>query len=191
MFKLYTGKITKLKENQIFVFGSNTQGRHGKGAALFAVQQCGAKYGQSEGLQGRSYAIVTKDLTKTQHPSVSKEKIIEQIKKLYKLAFETPDKEYCVAYKGRGKNLNGYSPKEMALMFLRDSGPVPPNMVFEIYFVAILEEGVQWWLWPFELSETSGEYRDFIKRMESKDWVTIIKSNGNPNEPNQNFDIVK
>lgn len=45
----------------IFVFGSNLAGRHGKGAALFALKNHGAKYGQGFGLQGNSYAIPTKD----------------------------------------------------------------------------------------------------------------------------------
>jgi len=48
----------------VFVFGSNLAGRHGKGAALYARQRRGAIYGQGEGLlglQGRSYAIPTKD----------------------------------------------------------------------------------------------------------------------------------
>ena len=45
----------------IFVFGSNLAGRHGKGAAKYAIQNCGAIYGQGQGLQGRSYAIPTKD----------------------------------------------------------------------------------------------------------------------------------
>lgn len=45
---------------EIFVFGSNLAGRHGKGAALHARQHHGAIYGQGEGLQGRSYAIPTK-----------------------------------------------------------------------------------------------------------------------------------
>ena len=39
---------------EIFVFGSNLAGRHGKGAALFAKKQHGAIQGQGEGLQGRS-----------------------------------------------------------------------------------------------------------------------------------------
>ena len=46
---------------QIFVFGSNLAGRHGKGAALWARKHHGAIYGQGEGLQGTSYAIPTKD----------------------------------------------------------------------------------------------------------------------------------
>lgn len=45
----------------IFVFGSNLAGRHGKGAALYAKQHHGAIYGQGVGLQGNSYAIPTKD----------------------------------------------------------------------------------------------------------------------------------
>lgn len=44
----------------VFVFGSNLDGRHGKGAALAARNEYGAKYGVAKGLQGRSYAIPTK-----------------------------------------------------------------------------------------------------------------------------------
>jgi hypothetical protein len=47
--------------NNIFVFGSNLAGRHGKGAALYAKNFYGAIYGMGEGRQGRSYAIPTKD----------------------------------------------------------------------------------------------------------------------------------
>ena len=53
--KTYNGKITELKENQIFVFGSNTEGRHGKGAALLAFEKFGAIYGKSEGRMGQCY----------------------------------------------------------------------------------------------------------------------------------------
>jgi hypothetical protein len=49
-------------EREVFVFGSNREGRHGKGAALEARARHGAIYGQAEGLQGNSYAIVTKEL---------------------------------------------------------------------------------------------------------------------------------
>lgn len=47
--------------NQIFVFGSNLAGRHGKGAALTAKKYYGAIYGQGLGRQGNSYAIPTKN----------------------------------------------------------------------------------------------------------------------------------
>ena len=49
--KTYTGIIEKLEPNQIFVFGSNTEGRHGKGAAKIARDKFGAIYGQAEGLR--------------------------------------------------------------------------------------------------------------------------------------------
>lgn len=47
----------------IFVFGSNLAGRHGKGAALWAVQHRGAINGIGVGRQGYAYAIPTKDAT--------------------------------------------------------------------------------------------------------------------------------
>lgn len=49
--------IQELKENQIFVFGSNMNGNHAGGAARLAVEKFGAIMGQAEGIQGQSYAI--------------------------------------------------------------------------------------------------------------------------------------
>lgn len=49
--------------NDIFVFGSNTQGNHAGGAARAAVLYYGAIMGQARGLQGNSYGIVTLDYT--------------------------------------------------------------------------------------------------------------------------------
>jgi len=57
--------ITALKENEVFVFGSNTKGHHNGGAARAAVLKFGAIYGQAEGFQGRSYAIPTVNLNMT------------------------------------------------------------------------------------------------------------------------------
>ena len=45
----------------VFVFGSNLAGRHGAGAAKYAVLKYGAIYGQGRGRQGDSYALPTKD----------------------------------------------------------------------------------------------------------------------------------
>ena len=52
-------QITTLAENEIFVFGSNLEGRHGGGAARIAHKCFGAVMGQGVGLQGCSYAIPT------------------------------------------------------------------------------------------------------------------------------------
>lgn len=136
--KTYSGKITTLEPNQIFVFGSNTQGRHGKGAALIARNNFGAIYGQAEGIQGQSYAIITKDLTKATHPSRTPEQIKEQIHKLYEYARQNPDKEFLVAYSGTGANLNAYSNQEMANMF--SSEQIPSNIVFEEEFNKLVQE---------------------------------------------------
>lgn len=51
--------ISELKENEIFVFGSNLEGAHGGGAALLAYRRFGAIWGQGVGLQGQSYGIPT------------------------------------------------------------------------------------------------------------------------------------
>lgn len=51
--------LSFLKEDEIFVFGSNLEGRHGGGAARAARIRFGAIMGQGVGLQGQSYAIPT------------------------------------------------------------------------------------------------------------------------------------
>ena len=51
--------ISALKDNEIFVFGSNLGGMHGGGAARAAYNRFGAVWGQGVGLQGQSYAIPT------------------------------------------------------------------------------------------------------------------------------------
>lgn len=52
-------KISELKENEVFVFGSNVQGEHVGGAALVAYKCFGAVMANGFGLQGNSYAIPT------------------------------------------------------------------------------------------------------------------------------------
>jgi hypothetical protein len=51
--------IQSLEQKEVFVFGSNIHGLHNGGAARFALIHFGAVNGQSEGLQGQSYAIPT------------------------------------------------------------------------------------------------------------------------------------
>lgn len=133
--KTYHGLISELKHNQVFVFGSNTKGIHGGGAALIAAQKFGAVYGQAKGLQGNSYAIITKDLAVGMR-SISPERIMEQILELYAFAGTNKDKEFLIAYSETGKNLNGYSPEEMAEMFACDTPP--ENIVFENGFAMLV-----------------------------------------------------
>ena len=53
--------VEQLKENQVFVFGSNLYGNHAGGAAKFAFEKCGAIFGKGVGIQNQSYAIPTLD----------------------------------------------------------------------------------------------------------------------------------
>lgn len=135
--KTYSGFIHYLNKDQIFVFGSNTQGRHGKGAALTARLRFGAIYGQPEGIQGKSFAIITKDLTKNAHPSRTIAQIISQIEKLYKYATLHSDKEFIIAYKCGDCNLNAYSSDNMAKMFA--SRDISENIVFDKQFYELVK----------------------------------------------------
>lgn len=134
----YKGKIKP--EDGIFVFGSNTEGRHGKGAAKVAKDSFGAKYGQNFGRQGMSFSIVTKDLTKKKHPSISRSKIVCQIVYFYLYASQDNINKYYVAYSGLDENLNGYTNKEMAEMFSINGLLIPDNIYFEENFAKLIEK---------------------------------------------------
>lgn len=51
--------ITRLDQDDVFVFGSNLQGQHAGGAARTAYEHFGAEWGNGVGSQGQSYAIPT------------------------------------------------------------------------------------------------------------------------------------
>ncbi|RVT95232.1 hypothetical protein EOD42_16740 [Rhodovarius crocodyli] len=105
--------------DEIFVFGSNLAGRHGKGAALHARLHCGAKYGQGEGLQGRSYAIPTKDARlATLHLS----EIERHVARFLAFAVENPGLTFRLTPIGCG--LAGYKPQDIAPMFAGAPGNV-------------------------------------------------------------------
>lgn len=121
-------KITTLKRNQIFVFGSNTEGRHGKGAAKLATL-FGAQYGVSKGFcGGQTYGIVTKDLSKGIR-SIPIEDIKSQVWDLVKTAVHNPDKQFICSTFGCG--LAGYKPSELAPMFYR----IPQNLILPKCFI--------------------------------------------------------
>ena len=106
--------IKELKENEVFVFGSNTQARHGKGAALTALKKFGAIYGQSKGLQGQSYAIVTKELRKDYNP-VSLDEIKQDIDIFIIFAKENTNLTFYVVE--LGCNLAYFTVEEIAPLF--------------------------------------------------------------------------
>lgn len=104
--------ITTLAENQVFVFGSNESGRHGKGAAKTALKW-GAKYSQAEGLQGKTYGIPTVNA------SISKSLTVDRIKiyvdRFLLFAKARQDLHFLVTEIGCG--LAGLTPKQIAPLF--------------------------------------------------------------------------
>jgi len=68
--RIASDNIIELDSDEIFVFGSNESGRHGKGAAKLALN-FGAKYGKSFGLQGNTYAIPTVNASITSPLSIA------------------------------------------------------------------------------------------------------------------------
>lgn len=119
-------KIQTLKPNEIFVFGSNTEGRHGKGAALLARQKFGAIYGQAEGLQGQSYAIITKDLSIGER-SIPLTQIGKGIQDMLLFAKENTDKTFLVTK--LGSSLAGYHITEIKKLFERLKKWIPDNVI--------------------------------------------------------------
>ncbi|RAJ24290.1 A1S_2505 family phage non-structural protein, partial [Pedobacter cryoconitis] len=57
--KITPSNISKLKKNEVFVFGSNLNGHHIGGAAKLAKESFGAIENQGKGIQGKSYGIPT------------------------------------------------------------------------------------------------------------------------------------
>jgi hypothetical protein len=51
--------ITDLAEGEVIVVGTNVDGLHGGGAAAFAHERFGLRWGVGEGLCGQSYALPT------------------------------------------------------------------------------------------------------------------------------------
>jgi len=98
--------------NIIFVFGSNLAGRHGKGAALFALENYGAVYGKGIGRTGRAYAIPTKDGSL----NVLNLKVIKtHVEAFIVYALANPDLTFLVTRIGCG--LAGYDDSEIAPFF--------------------------------------------------------------------------
>lgn len=99
--------ITELKENEIFVFGSNLQGMHGGGAARIAYEKFGAIWGQGVGLQGQSYGIPT------MHGGV--EVIKPYVDEFIEFAKTHPELKFLVTRVGCG--IAGFRDEEMAPLF--------------------------------------------------------------------------
>ena len=102
-------RISALKDNEIFVFGSNLAGSHGGGAAWLAYERFGAVWGQGVGLQGQSYGISTMQ--------GGAETIRPYVDEFITFAAAHPEYKFLVTRIGCG--IAGFTPQEMAPLFAR------------------------------------------------------------------------
>lgn len=104
--------------DDIFVFGSNIEGRHGKGAALEAARHYGAVRGEGEGHHGRSYAIPTRQtaMGRAQRLITLRLSDIEiHVRTFLDYAREHPELGFYVTRIGCG--LAGYTEDQIAPLF--------------------------------------------------------------------------
>jgi hypothetical protein len=98
--------IDALQEDEIFVFGSNSAGFHGGGAARLAMQW-GAVWGQGTGLQGQTYAIPTMFDTAAE--------IKPYVDEFLTFAKAHPELKFLVTEIGCG--IAGFTPADIAPLF--------------------------------------------------------------------------
>lgn len=121
----------------VFVFGSNRQGRHGKGAALHAVKKWGAIYGQAVGRQGNAYAIITKELRRD-YPPVTLDEVSAGVRGFLHYALIYPNIRFKVSAIGCG--LAGFTPEDIAPLFLwRGNNEPRPNVILPPEFKEVLK----------------------------------------------------
>ena len=121
-------RISELKENEIFVFGSNLGGFHGGGAARAAHMRFGAIWGQGVGLQGRSYAIPT------MHGGV--DVIQPYVDEFISFAQSHPDLNFLVTRIGCG--IAGFTAADIAPLFANAIDQ--ENIILPEDFVRLLEQ---------------------------------------------------
>jgi hypothetical protein len=124
-------RMLGLRPHEVFVFGSNRAGRHGRGAAVDAVRRYGARYGVGEGLVGQSYALPTKG---ERLEVLTLGQIGVHVGRFLALAAERRDLRFYVTEVGCG--LAGYSPADVAPLF----EAAPENVVLPARFVDALME---------------------------------------------------
>jgi hypothetical protein len=114
--------ITKLDNDEVFVFGSNTNGYHYGGAALQAMLDFGAIQGIGSGRQGKSYAIPTLDTNMEKLPLKT---ISYYLQDLVWYAKMHPGTKFLLTAVGTG--IAGYKKEEIESIM-----PVLPDNVIRV-----------------------------------------------------------
>lgn len=114
MNKVTPELIDHLEPNEYVVVGTNYEGRHGAGAALYAMENFGLQYGCGEGLSGQTYAL----------PTMSGLKDIEMAAwDFIQFAKFNPDKTFYLTRVGCG--IAGNKDEEVAPLFI----DAPENVI--------------------------------------------------------------
>lgn len=125
--------IESLKENEIFVFGSNLAGLHIGGAAYVAYTKFGAIYGQGTGMQGQSYAIPTLNKYFIRLlPHV----IRKHLSRLFKFANTNHHLTFYITKIGCG--IAGFTLEEISNIF-KSFKKIPCNIILPKEFVDIIK----------------------------------------------------
>jgi hypothetical protein len=133
MYQYYTKEIKKssaLAVDEFFVFGSNSAGRHGAGAAKFARDYLGAKIGIGDSFTGRCYAIPTKGY---QLEVLHLDEIADWVRMFKRVAEHHMHLSFYVTKIGCG--LAGYKDHEIAPLFKGS----PSNCKFHLDWKQYLE----------------------------------------------------
>jgi hypothetical protein len=144
-YQLYTPRINwDLRDGEVFVFGSNTLGRHGRGAALYAFNHAKAKLGVGEGIEGNSYAIPTKigtynRETRRYHLEIAGIDFIrEKVNTFIDYVLSHDDRIYYVTLLGCG--YAHYSPVQIGPLFKKLAGH--PKVYLPAEFVGAIRGGI-------------------------------------------------
>ena len=121
----------------IFVFGSNEAGIHGAGAALFAYQKRGARYGFSYGHSGDSFAIPTKN---EDIMTIGLDMINAYVAGF--LAYATGKRKLKFMVTRLGCGIAGFTDADIAPMFVG----APKNCMFDEKWKPFLGDGYEYFV---------------------------------------------
>jgi hypothetical protein len=123
---MYTPEsIQSLKDNEVFVFGTNQFAKHAGGAAMIAAEKFGTLNGIAPiGLCGQSYGIITTSFT---DQPVSLHFVQLQVEALYEFARLRPELTFYVTKIGTG--IAGFPMAEMQDLFFQVHIQKPNNII--------------------------------------------------------------
>lgn len=159
--------LKKLESNEVFVFGSNTEGQHAGGAAAVAFESFGAVIGRAVGMQGQSYAIptMTPDGVK-----VNRTDLLKSLINFVSYAEQNQDKVFYLTKIGTG--IAGWSMREVRRIFWtavdfvkpEEECSLPANLVIPYEFAQ-----------PESYWNHTGKYQEQYDRL----WKELVPPEGN------------